>query len=385
MPLCLIQSLPGVHYSLTDVLTVAVPDLSESVPEDHFLQRNKEVREGRAAWHHTDSRSPRGKDDFSFDRLSSMCKAWRNQGIFSFIEVRLSGEMGEPEKNVLQKLKQAADWLVLDGSLTSINLPGVLRAERWEQQIHWIKEIGKRVGLRVRLDPTIPNNIQFPWIAKAVLELGAPGFLFLEMDRVDAGIALIRGVQDILLCHPLSKDAARIIPIVRSSVYTVAEKPIEVLDFHALDNLLIESYRPFFGGVAVRQAKDEKILGLSLWSAIAGMIVDKRSSASLLEHIMTSQPSIPEQYRLALARQICCLILSLSLKDYTKMQQEKIDLERTWGGICRYKIVGAEEASQIKQFVVNILDHCSEVLAKECPVPTSRPSMIGSFFRSMNV
>jgi hypothetical protein len=382
MPLCLMQSLPGTRYSLTDALTVAVPIASAQMSESVSPSCRKEVREGRVAWH-TDSKPSQEEQSFSFENLAAMCQGWRDLGIFSFVEVRLSGEIGEAEKNHLHRLKQIADWLIVDGTSEMVVRPGTLLAEVWGQQVRCMKEIGRKVGLRLSVDHKISASVLFPWVAKVALELGAPGFLFVEGKTVEMVAAIVRGVQDILSLHKLSKDSCRLIPVVRESSHKIGEKLFEVLDFPSLDALLIESCRPFFGGLTVRQEEAEGAFGLSLWKTVVGMISEKRSSASFLEHAVDGLVFIPDELRLPLVRGVYDLFFWMSREDGAKIARAKIDLEATWGLISKEMIPWGDEMANTKAVVIALLEHCNETFGKVGD--TSRgPSMIGSFFSSMN-
>jgi hypothetical protein len=378
MPLCLIQSLPGTRYSLTNTLTVVIPVRSAQISEGVSPLYQKEVREGRVSWH-TDSESPHDGQPFSFETLAVMCKEWREQGVFSFVEVRLSGEIGETEKNHLHRLKQISDWLILDATSEIGFLPEALRIEGWGHQALCMKEIGKKVGLRLAVDSQLPASVLFPWIAKVVLELSAPGFLFLEGESTEKVAAIIRGVQDILFRHPLSKDAARLIPILRTSSHKLGEKIFESLDFSSLDALLIESCRPFFGGMAVRQEQTERLFSLSLWNVVVKMISERRSSASFLEHSVDGLAFIPEGLRLPFVRGVYDLFFWVSREDRAKIAIAKADIEAAWGQITKEMQQGGEKMRNAKAVVDAVIGQCHET-----SIAANRTSKIGSFFNSMS-
>ncbi len=383
MPLCLMQSLPGTQYALTDSLTVVVPDPSAELSEHAPASCRKEVREGRAAWH-TDSRLPQEGEVFSYETLSGMCKAWRESGVFSFIEVGLSGKIGAEEKAHLHRLKQVADWLILDASCEIPSVSGALHIESWGYLAQQMKEIGKKVGLRLAIDGQLPNSILFPWIAKVALELGAPGFLCIEGESIDRCVAIVQGVQDILSAHPLSKDSARLIPALRTSSYAIGKSEYEVIDFSALDALLIESCRPFFGGVAIRHKKCEKLFGLSLWQTVLTMIAQKRSASSCLAS-SAHRGFIPNELRAPLARGMYDLLLWLSQEDLTKIAREIRILEETWNRCAREIFQADDQTGALKARISSLLEQSKSVIEKCGGAVAPRPSIIGSFFSSMSM
>lgn len=361
MPLCCLQSLPGTLYSLTESLSIVVPNSDAQVEVGVENQYWKEVREGRAAFHDA-STGAQGGDSFSIETLTSICKTWREQGIFSFIEVRFSGQIEEKEMGLLKQLKQAVDWLILDATSKISISEEVLQAELWSHQARVMQEIGKKVGLRLAVDPQVPVCTVAPWIAKAALDLGEPGFLFLEAGSTELTVSLIREVQDLLYHHPLSKGSARIIPVLCSSSHSLAEKSLEVLDFPSLDALLIESNRPFFGGVSVHQEERENLFNCSLWQVVVAMITQKRSSSSFVEHSMSRLKWIPCDLRMPLLRSMCALSKNLSVKDPSLLQREKEALEMAWAKILQECIEMGEGTQEIKAAVAALLNQSSEAI-----------------------
>lgn len=279
MPHCLIQSLPGTIHSVTDSLSVVLPDASHEVPYSIPPLRRKEVREGRCAWH---SDSIETTDPLCIDELAAVCARWRDRGLFSFIEIRLKGSLGSVEEAFIQRLSHVVDWLIVDGTSEVANLPGGLEIERWAGLMTQFRQITRRVGIRLGLANSLPKEILRPWIAQLALELGEPGFLFVEGATLKETIDSLRGVQDSLCHHALSKGSARLMPIVRSVEHQVGDRNVEFLDVVSLDALVIESIRPFFGGIAVVQGAGEPLFGHSLWHMVVSMIAERSSAASLL-------------------------------------------------------------------------------------------------------
>lgn len=357
---------------------MVVPTESLSVQQGVCLLYRKEVREGRIAAY-ADSRLPSDGQTFSFDALSHMCAAWRANGIFSFIEVQMSGPGGSEELLSLHRVKQIADWLILD--TTSEMNPHLFQSEQWNEQALFIKRIGKKVGLKLTLDQRLPVHVIAPWIAKIALELKAPCFLFLEGDCAETTIEAVRIVQDILANHALSKDSARLIPVLRSTSHSIGEKSVEVLDFSSLDLLLIESGLPFFGGVSIRQESIDTLFGLSLWQVIARMICEKRSCISVLEHSAEGVKSFPDEWRRPFVKSVYELLLKNSLSDQVKILQAKNELEALVGKICRESVCAQE--SMIAPTILALIEQAKEMVGKNSG--NQKPSMIGSFFRSMNV
>jgi hypothetical protein len=384
MPLCLMQSLPGVQYALTDSLTVVVPDPSAELSEPVPAACRKEVREGRVAWH-ADSQLLQEGALFSYETLSAMCKTWRDRGLFSFIEVGLQGEIGVEEKAHLHRLKQVADWLILDASCEIPPESGALHIESWSHLAQRMKEIGKKVGLRLAIDGQLPKSVLFPWIAKVALELGAPGFLCIEGESMERCVAIVQGVQDILSDHPLSKDSARLIPTLKASSYAIGERECEVIDFSALDALLTESCRPFFGGVAIGHNECEKLFGRSLWQTVVSMIAQKRSASSYLSSSAHGGYGIPNELRVPLARSMYDLLLWTSQEDLPKIAQGIRILEGMSSRCAREIFQADDQTEALKANISSLLEQSKGVVEKCGGAAASRPSMIGSFFSSMSV
>ena len=270
MPLCLIQSLPGTVHKLTDSLSIAIPDASTEMSFSVPVSCCKEVREGRCAWH---AHSTPSTDPVSIDTLAAFCTQWRERGLFSFIEVRGSPDGAEKE---VQRISRAVDWLIVDGTLE--------RTERWSQLVQPFRQLTRKVGVRLKLKESSHAHDEAFWIAQLALQLGEPGFLFIEGSTVEESVASVRNVQDLLSRHPLSRGSARLIPILQPKDHSVGDVSIELLDFPSLDALVIESMRSFFGGAAVGEGKGEPLFGRSLWQMVVCMIAERRSTASLCHY-----------------------------------------------------------------------------------------------------
>ena len=255
MPLCLIQSLPGTIYRLNSTLSLALPDETKEAPYSVPFSYRKEAREGRCSWH---SSSVATEEPLCIDDLSAMCARWRERGIFSFIEVRGSLQGSEEE---IQRLARLVDWLVVDATS--------LGAEAWSPLSAQLRELTRKVGLRVRADE---EGLR-PWVAQLALQLGEPGFIFVE----GTGMAAVRGVQDLITRHPLSKGSARIMPLIRAS----AHGGMELLDLPLLDELVIESGRSCFGGAAIEGSGGQPFFGRSIWQMAVDMIAERCSAASV--------------------------------------------------------------------------------------------------------
>ncbi len=360
MPICLIHSLPGTRYALTDSLTVVMPNQSTECATAVPGACRKEIREGRAAWH-TDSRLPQEGQAFSYEQLSAICSQWRNQGIFSFIEVRCSETIGDKERECLYRLKQAVDWLILDAESP---MPA-LSSERWEHLAARMQHIGKRIGLRLRMDSRLSIAAQVPWVAKTALQLGAPRLLFIEGTSMEEGVEILRLVQDELSRHPLSHQSARCLPMLRPALYTIADRAYEEIDFSVLDAVLIESGRPFFGGVAVYQEHAERLFGISLWQALVTMLSQKSSSASFIEREVLAGSPIPPECRRLLIRAICELAVSISKREPMRVSYKKKEIEGIWSSCLAHMVFCQHEHIAALQAIVSaLIEQSDELIAK---------------------
>jgi hypothetical protein len=352
MPLCLIQSLPGTVHPLTDSLSVVVPDMSKEIACGVPVSRRKEVREGRCAWH---SDSIQTSEPLSIDTLATLCAQWRDRGLFSFIELRWKGALGGAETDYIQRLAHVVDWLIVDGSSEAGDLPGELAVERWNRLVLQLRQVTRKVGLRLELGRTLPEEALRPWIAQLALQLGEPGFLFVEGATVEESVASIRGVQDILYHHSLSKGSARFVPIVRSVTHVLGDRTIELLDVPSLDALAMESVRPFFGGVAVVQGEGEPLFDRSLWQTIVRMITERCSVASLCccDGIPSKQPS-------ELIRQIYALGLTIQQEE---CQEALASLERLWEAADQEMLFGGENAAAVRELVEALIEQAHKIVS----------------------
>lgn len=378
MPLCLIQSLPGTKYALTEALSVVVPTISSEWLDPIPLTYQKRVKEGRAAWH-TESVLAQDGDSFSYEQLANLCSRWREKGIFSFVEVHCCREVLAEEKKSLSRLAQMTDWLILDATSPITFSHGVLRSERGGYLCAMMKEIGTKVGLRLTIDPRLPVDLQAPWIAKTALSFGAPGFLFIDSDSNEKVTALVRLVQDMLSRHPYSQDSARLIPLFRPMIHTFGDTLAEVLDFSLLDALLIESFRPFFGGVAVSQTKAETVFDVSMGKIVQQMLCEGCSSTSFLSRLSKRWETVPVSCRTAFVRAVYDLLLWVSKEDYEKVAQKKKELELVRRR-CVHEMAGGDDGGMTSTSIVTaLLEHSSGLLEKMKASSPRQPSFLDSF------
>ena len=354
MPHCLIQSLSGTIHSVTDSLSVALPDVSREIAYSIPLGRRKEVREGRCAWH---SESIETSEPLSLDELASVCARWRDQGLFSFIEIRLKGSLGAAEEDYIQRLAHAVDWLIVDGTSKTADLPGELEIERWVGLMALLRPATRRVGIRLGPTNFLPEEALRLWIAQLALELGEPGFLFVEGSTFQETVSLIRGVQDSLCHHSLSKGSARLMPIVHSAEDLLGDRSIELLDVPSLDALVIESIRPFFGGVAVGQGGGDPLFGRSLWQMVVGMIADRSSAVSLLSY--EGVPHAPD-----LIKGIYALGLAIRQGD---CQDALARLEKLVCEVDQEMVFGEEKMGSLRALVRALTDQAHEIVGRRTP------------------
>ena len=353
MPLCLVQSLPGSIHRCTDALTVTIPS-QDALPLDAFPSPNRrDVREGRVSLRHH-GMAENSDSHVSYDELASICKQWREDGLFSFLEVKLNGPCGADEKAALNKLKQCADWLILDATSHVMEDRGALQIERWEAEAQMMQGIDKKVGLRIRLDQTLPCSVLAPWLSKLCLVLGEPGFVFLESDAAEQTLTLVQKIQDLLGDHLLSKGSARVIPVLHSSLYTMGGRSYELLNFDVLDGLLLESSRPFFGGVVVDQ-RGEPLFGKSLWAALAAMVCDYRSATSVFAHVPALASFAQKEAHGVFVRKGYDLLLALAAKDQTEALSAKNALESLWAPIADEVILETDQYVAMRDMVKQLL------------------------------
>ncbi len=385
MPLCLIQSLPGTIYSLTDALTVVLPNCPERELESVPSLCKKEVREGRASWHSDGIVPDCATDPFPYERLGGFCQQWRGQGLFSFLEVAFHGPIGDAEIACLNRLKQSADWLILDASSQMAMKPGSLQIERWEAQATLMKRIDKRVGLRISVDHSLPLSVLAPWIAKLALILGEPGFLFLEGRSAESVLVLVREIQNGLSSHTLSKGSARLIPVVHSTVHAIHQQSIELLDFSSLDALFIESCRPFFGGIAIYQRKGRSLFGQTLWSALLRMMTEKCSSSSLISETELLGSFASQEQRVLLVQKIYALLNHVVAKDQARILSSKADLEAFWAQISGELLFESNDFLEMKEVVKALVGQANDFLAQIGTTADRRRSTMNSFVSSLTV
>lgn len=381
MPVCLIQSLPGTRYSLTDSLTVVLPDREEEGRVGMSVGPSKDVREGRVSWHSSDIKESR--EAFSFQRLGQQRDQWRARGLFSFLEVALRSPLGGEEMSALSRLKQSADWLILDAA-SAISLPKeALQIERWEAQAQLMRTIDKRVGLRMVVDSALPLAVQALWITKLALVFGEPGFLFLEFDSVGASVTFLREVQNRLSDHPLSKGAARLIPVLRSKTYVVGGQSLEVFDLGAIDGLYIESCRPFFGGVAIDRKTDTAFLGKTLWSLITEMVSEKCSVATVFDRLDSFLHFVPRAQRWPLIQRTSALLYQLSSGEPPAILSAKNDLEGFFRECVHELFPEGTESVAYKTLVDGLLGQANSHTERTGAHSDRRSTFVGSFVGSI--
>jgi hypothetical protein len=356
MPLCLIQSLPGTIRPLSDSLSVVIPDVSKEVSYGVSPLRRKEVREGRCSWH---SDSIESGESLCIDELATLCAHWREQGLFSFIEIRLKGPLGSAEEDSIQRLAHVVDWLIVDGSSEVASLPGGLEIERWTRLVVRLRQATRRVGVRLGLSKSLPEEALRPWIAQLALELGEPGFLFVEGATLGESVSVLRGVQDCLCHHALSKGSARLMPIVRSVDHLLGDRHVELLDVPSLDALVIESIRPFFGGIAVAQGGGEPLFGRSLWQMVVSMIADRSSAISLLCYNGMSRARASE-----LMRRIYALGWAIRQGE---CQDAVTHLEKLVCEIDQEMVFGGEKMGPLRELVRTLIDQAREIVGQRSP------------------
>ena len=353
MPLCLIQSLPGTVRRITDGLSVVVPDESCQMPHGIPPFCHKDVREGRCAWHIDGVVTD---EPASIDELAAQCIRWREKGLFSFIEIQ--GSLNGAEESV-QRLAHAVDWLVIDGSKKMEPHSGELAIEQWGRLAGQLRQLTRKAGLRLSLDDSIPEEALRPWIAQVALQLGEPGFIFVEGASFEKSVAVIRGVQDLLSRHSMSKGSARLMPIVRPEEHSLGDSTLELLDLPSLDALVIESARPFFGGVAVAKGGGEALFGLSLWQAVVNMVSGHHSAASLCRVKGVSQTHAAD-----LIGAIYALALAIQRED---CREALARLEKIFGEIDRGVVFRDENVNALKSRIDALIAQAQKAVGQKSP------------------
>jgi hypothetical protein len=317
--------------------------------------------------------------------LRSIYQKWRGEGLFSFLNVAFHGPIGEAEHAWLFRLKQCADWIILDADTSVVLQPPALQIERYEALAHLMKRIDGRIGLRLKVDARTQSSVIGPWITKLALVVEEPGFLFIETMLMASTIELIRDVQHRLWQHSLSRGSARLIPLIAPSSHCVAHQPYEVLDLMALDGLLIESFRPFFGGVVVHGQIHPALFGMHLWDAVVSMITMKCSAESLFANVPQLAEFVPLSQQWPLVRQVYHLLAALAKGDCPEIGVQRKGLETLWNPIVQATLTESESFLGVKTVVEDLVEQSR---AFEDSVPGSgerRRSVIGSFVRSLNV
>lgn len=338
MPVCLIQSLPGTVYFLTEALSVVVPDVAGEATDGVPAQAFPTVREGRAAWR--SENDVEGEGD-CFDRVSKLCGEWRGKGLFSFIEVQLRGAVGATEEEMLRRLAHCVDWLVIDGS-SGIKLGTCdLAIERWRLLALQLREVTKKVGIRICIEEQIPLSIQARWIAQLALELGEPGFIFLDGTVVRQVVGLTRMVLDHVNSHQLRKGSAKCIPLIHSELCLCGDKVVEVLDLESLDRLTFEVSRDLCGGIGIQQGSGEALFGYSLWQAVVSMVANRQSTLSLFGPRFSLVQAV---YGVARA----------SGKE--EMEAATASLERIWGQTVQEEVFDSEQRVGVASIVSELLE-----------------------------
>jgi hypothetical protein len=254
-----------------------------------------------------------------------------------FIDVLLHGPIEDNELSFLKEMKKAHLRLVLNGKSLFKKNSKTLSPENIEEDLLFLKDtLGESLSLRLFLRDTFPMRALLPWAVKLSIKIGSSGFLFLDKDPSSQSLSLmssfVRKVQDSLENHPLSQGAAPLVPILRPFQVPLKEKTIDLIDFISLDALLIESNRPFFGGLATHDFSLSSPYP-SEGCLLIHMIEKMRASSSIVEEIKALGP-FPEKYRASFLRSFHTLALSLQAlkegKTTCHLQEARNELKSIW-------------------------------------------------------
>jgi hypothetical protein len=148
-------------------------------------------------------------------------------------------------------------------------------------------------------------------------------------------------------------------PIVRSVDHLLGDRHVELLDVPSLDALVIESIRPFFGGIVVAQGGGEPLFGRSLWQMVVSMVADRTSAASLLCY-----DGMPQARASELMRQIYALGWAIRLGE---CQDSVTHLEKLLCGIDQETVFGGEKVGPLRELVRALIDQAREIVGQKSP------------------
>jgi hypothetical protein len=273
--------------------------------------------------------SPSQEGVYDCAKVREWCQIMRNNHVTSFASFVLSSGMRSEDRGALESLSRSVDYIVLDARS--------LIFSDWSSYISWMRRISRRIGLCVQVSDGMPHDIFAAWVAKAVLEIGSKGIVF-----IDGPPSLFFEVQNQLEGHKYGSGGGYLIPILTKA---------RLLDLEAV---AIECGRTWCAGLCVPAGAVDGRFDIA--SCLQEMIGNRKSLRSVLHTFGERWPDLAER----------CLSFERALEADGSISAQKNRLEESLNSI-EMRLIGTQGEDANLQSVRDLLAKApSEVIRRWC-------------------